>query len=222
MPGNAGATRVPRFRARLRQLHQPTTPARHSIDARSDDAVLVAAAQIQPEAFTFLYDRYAAQVYRYCYLKLGDRGAAEDALSEVFVKALTDLEQYRGGAFGGWLFRIAQYTIADMHRGGRRRGSTLPIGAADGIAHPGPPLDEWVVHASEMDRLRAALVHLPADQRAVLELQLADLTPREIAATLQRSPNAVRLLRLRAMRAIRPLLDEPIMAVSESRRSRAC
>lgn len=91
---------MPSFRARLSQRHQPAGPARHDIDARSDDAVLVAAARVQPEAFTFLYDRYATQVYRYCYLKLGEREAAEDALSEVFLKALTDLEQYRGGAFG--------------------------------------------------------------------------------------------------------------------------
>ena len=46
-----------------------------------------------------------------------------------------------------------------------------------------------------------------ADQRAVLELQLADLAPREIAATLGRSLNAVRLLRLRAIRGVRPLLE---------------
>ena len=57
--------------------------------------------------------------------------------------------------------------------------------------------------------LGAALQTLPADQRAVLELQLADLSPQEIAAALGRSPNAVRILRFRAFQRLRPLLADP-------------
>jgi RNA polymerase sigma-70 factor (ECF subfamily) len=212
---------VPSFRARIQQRRPASGSEGREIDARSDDAVLAAAARVQPEAFTFLYDRYAPQVYSYCYLKLGDREAAEDAMSEVFLKALTDLGQYRGGAFGGWLFRIAQYTVADIHRSRRRRGPALPIDAADDVAGSDMPLDEWAGHASELDRLRAALAQLPADQRAVLEFQLADLSPQEIAAALRRSLNAVRLLRLRAMRAVRPLLEEPLADAPETRRVQA-
>lgn len=177
-------------------------------DARDDDAALVAAARMQPEAFTALYDRYAPRVYSYCYLRLGSREAAEDAMSDTFLKAFSSLDQYRGGLFVGWLMRIAQFTVADVHRGNRRRPA-VPLDVAGEITDPIDPLEDRVAADSELESLRSALRQLPADQRAVLELQLAELSPQEIAAALGRSLNAVRLLRLRAIRAIRPLLGEP-------------
>src|SRR4051812_45494568 len=80
---------------------QPVTSA-----APLDDAALVAATLLDRQAFKFLYERHANRVYRYCYLKLGSPEAAEDALSEVFLKALANLGSYRGrGVFAGWLFR---------------------------------------------------------------------------------------------------------------------
>jgi RNA polymerase sigma-70 factor (ECF subfamily) len=84
--------------------------------AGMDDAVLVAAARANPQAFTLLYRRYLQPVHRYCYLRLGSQEAAEDATSEVFLKAMSSLEQYRGGAFGGWLLRIARNVVADHYR----------------------------------------------------------------------------------------------------------
>jgi RNA polymerase sigma-70 factor (ECF subfamily) len=197
-----------------------TTP----VDASADDAVLVAAARVQPEAFTFLYDRYAPRIYAYCYLRLSDRQAAEDAMSEVFIKAFGDLPRFRGsgrGGFAGWLFRIAQYTVADAHRR-NRRGRSLALADAENVADPDASPEERAAADSELAQLRAALRRLPDDQRAVLELQLAELSPQEIAAALGRSLNAVRLLRLRAIRAIRPLLDQPLADEPGERGARAC
>lgn len=64
-----------------------------------DDAALVADARSQPEKFAVLYERYLNQVYRYCYLRLGSREAAQDATSETFLKALAGIGRYRGGSF---------------------------------------------------------------------------------------------------------------------------
>jgi RNA polymerase sigma-70 factor (ECF subfamily) len=198
------------------------TVAGADADAADDDAALVAAARARPEAFTSLYDRYAARVYSYCYLRLGSREAAEDAMSETFLKAFADLDNYRGGLFVGWLMRIAQFTVVDVHRRNRRRPA-LPLDAAGDVADPTDLLEERVAARSELESLRAALRQLPADQRAVLELQLAELSPQEIAAALGRSLNAVRHLRLRAIRSIRPLLGEPVAAIEqEARGGLAC
>jgi len=91
------------------------------------------------------------------------------------------------------------------------------------VADPTDLLEERVAARSELESLRAALRQLPADQRAVLELQLAELSPQEIAAALGRSLNAVRHLRLRAIRSIRPLLGEPVAAIEqEARGGLAC
>lgn len=64
-----------------------------------NDATLVAAAQADSQAFAPLYARYLQPIYRYCYRRLGTCVMAEDATSEVFVKALAGLPRYRGAPF---------------------------------------------------------------------------------------------------------------------------
>jgi RNA polymerase sigma-70 factor (ECF subfamily) len=194
---------VPRLRAE--RPTQAATPVA-TLDPAVEDAALVAAARADRQAFRLLYERYFPRVYAYCYLRLGSREAAEDAAADVFLKALGGLEGYRGGVFAGWLFRIAQHVVADLRKRQRRAPPSLAFDLAGELPDPGRRPDDAAVAASELDQLRAALRTLPDDQRAVLELQLADLSPQEIAATLGRSLNAVRLLRYRAYRQIRPLL----------------
>jgi RNA polymerase sigma-70 factor (ECF subfamily) len=169
----------------------------------ADDAVLARAAQANPAAFVMLYERYVDRVHRYCYLKLGSREAAEDATSQVFLEALAGIGGYRGGYFAGWLFRIAQHTVTDTYR---ERRPNLPIDAAGDVRDPAAPPEHHAVVESELDQLRAALAKLPDDQRAVLDLQLADLTTAEIAEILGRSPNAVRIARYRALQRLRTIL----------------
>ena len=82
-----------------------------------DDAALAARAATDRAAFGLLYDRYAERVFRYCYRRLGNREAAEDATSQVFLKALVSLPNYREtGTFAGWLFAIAFSTTVDLER----------------------------------------------------------------------------------------------------------
>src|SRR5690606_7043396 len=88
-------------------------PAR--ADHRSD-AELALAAQEDPEAFVALYDRHVASIYRLCLSRLRHREAAEDATSEVFLKALEGIHGFRGGRFVAWLMVIARHTVVDAAR----------------------------------------------------------------------------------------------------------
>jgi RNA polymerase sigma-70 factor (ECF subfamily) len=178
-------------------------------DAGVDDAVLVAAARVDRQAFLALYERYLEPVHRYCYLKLGNRERAEDATSEVFLKVLASLDSYRGtgsGAFAGWLFRIARNTVVDQHRAQQRTAAVLTDEASARLVDPDALPEERVITDSELERLRTALASLSQDQRAVLELQLAGLSTLEIAATLRRSQGAIRTLRFRAQQQLRTQL----------------
>src|SRR5690606_11696055 len=78
-------------------------------DPQASDAELAALARHDAEAFGILYDRYADQVFRMVYHRLGDRQDAEDVTAEVFVKALRAIDVYRPSRapFWGWLHRIA-------------------------------------------------------------------------------------------------------------------
>lgn len=185
-----------------------------AVKGQPEDAALVAAAQADPQAFTALYERYLGPVYRYCYLRVGNREAAEDATSEVFLKALAGLHGYHGGFFAAWLFRIAHNTVADARR---RHRPTEPI---EGIADPADPSstpEEVALARNEVEALRAALNSLPGDQRAAVELQLAGWSGERAAAAMGKSVDAVKMLRYRAVSRLRTLLDHPEPGLGEGR-----
>jgi RNA polymerase sigma-70 factor (ECF subfamily) len=165
----------------------------------------VTAARVDPRAFAALYDRYVGPVYGYCYTRLGDREAAEDATSEVFVKALAALGGYRDRTFAAWLFRIAHNVVADVHR---RRRPTEPLAAAGETPDPARTPEELAIGRLEHEALRAALAGLPDDQRAAIECQLAGWSGQQTAEALGRSPDAVKMLRFRAHARLRKALGQ--------------
>lgn len=92
----------------------------------TDDDDLIAAVRDDPAAFSVLYRRYVDAVFRYCYRRLGDREAAEDATSLVFTKAIDALPRFREGGFRTWLFAIAHNTISnEMREHGKRSGRPI-------------------------------------------------------------------------------------------------
>lgn len=168
-----------------------------------DDEALARAAQQDPLLFTALYQRYLDPIYRYCHVRLGNREAAEDATSEVFLKAFSGLPGYRGNLFAAWLFQIARNVVTDHYR---RRRPSVPVDALAELADADDPPEEQAIAASEREAVRAALAQLPEEQRMVLELQLADWSGEQIAAAIGRSHGAVRMLRLRAVQQLKAAL----------------
>lgn len=168
------------------------------------DRLLVAAAQRDPTAFTPLYQRYVRPIYRYCAVRLDDRELAEDATSEIFLKALAGLDSFRNGLFAAWLFRIAHNVVTDIYR---RHRPAASLEAALMLPDIAPPPETQVEAQLDSAALRAALALLPDEQRVVLELQLADWSGKNIAAALGKSPAAVKMLRYRALQRLRSVLQ---------------
>ncbi len=184
-------------------LFSPGSLRRISVaDASDNDGELARAAQVDPRSFTVLYERYVGPVYAYCLIRLDDREAAEDATSEVFVKALAGLGGYRNGVFAAWLFQIAHNVVVDAQR--KRRPTALAD--ADALAAPGLSVEDAAVERSTRQDLRAALTQLSEEQRTVIEMQCAGWSGPRIAAALGKSLTAVRMLRFRAVERLRELI----------------
>ena len=140
-------------------------------DTTAPDEELVARAQRgDRDAFGALYDRYLPRVYAYCYRVLGEREAAEDANTEVFMRALNALPAYRAGSFRSWLFAIAHNVVVDE---ARRRRHTLPLAAANDLADSQPSLEEVAAASAERSTVLELLPHLSEDQRQVVALRLS-------------------------------------------------
>jgi len=160
-------------------------------------------AKSDPAAFGELYDRYAAQIYRFIRARIRDESAAEDITAEVFLSALRHIKSYRdqGRPFSCWLYRIAINAIASHYRGQR---SALSLDDQLGLVSPLlDPLDE-VVDRERLRTIWQAVDALPAQQRAAMILKFSeDMTMDEIGGVLGKSPAAAKLLVYRAMQRLR-------------------
>jgi RNA polymerase sigma-70 factor (ECF subfamily) len=182
------------------QVWQGAVTADAPLTENEIDRAIVARARHDPRAFAPLYDRYLDPIYRYCYRRLGNREAAEDATSAIFARALAALPSYRDGSFRAWLFVIAHNIVIDTHR---RRRPEQPLADAYEPVDREPTPEEAALASDARQSLWVLLEVLPADQRRVLELRLAGLTGAEIAQVLNRSVAAVKMLQLRAMTRLR-------------------
>lgn len=71
------------------------------------------------EAIERMVNEWQGPLLRLCYIELGDRSMAEDAVQETFLKACRAMDTFRGECSEKtWLTRIAVNTCRDMRRGG--------------------------------------------------------------------------------------------------------
>ena len=70
------------------------------------------------EAIVRMVNEWQLPLLRLCYIQLQDKGLAEDAVQETFIKAFRALDTFRGDCSEKtWLTRIAINTCRDMRRG---------------------------------------------------------------------------------------------------------
>jgi RNA polymerase sigma-70 factor (ECF subfamily) len=181
-----------------------TGPATPTSEALPTDSELVAAARVDPHAFTLLYQRYVNDVHRYCYRRLGTREAAEDATSQVWMKVLASLSTCRDGSFRGWLFAIAHNEVIDRRR---RERPCYSLDGVETLHDRAPSPEDQALAGDDARRVQTLLRQLPEHQRQVIELRMAGLTGAEIATALNRSPSNVHVTQFRALNRLRELAD---------------
>src|SRR5919109_5633255 len=148
----------------------------------------------------------AARIYRFIYAKVGNREAAEDLTSQVFLKAVRWLAQDRSAdSIRAWLYTVARGTIADYWRE-QSQQPTVPLEDPDAVLFCGREAPEEVRRTRE--RAWRILQALTEREREVLRLRfLHGYTAVEIGQALGLSPGNVRVLQLRALRRAATHLD---------------
>jgi RNA polymerase sigma-70 factor (ECF subfamily) len=169
---------------------------------------LVARVRADCHALAALYDIYYSRVLRYCWRRLGNRAAAEDVTSDVFLSVASHIAEFAGlsaSDFRRWLFRIANNSVSATLRQSLRRDELLETAARDGRlnAHAAP---------SELDALDwplvyAAIAALSEREQAIVSLRFfAGLSHDEIGSVVDASPGAVRTALSRALASLRERL----------------
>lgn len=176
---------------------------------KSEEELLIQKAKSgDEEAFRALYDTYITPIYRFVFLKVQQRQDAEDITQHTFVSAWENIRTYehRGFPFSSWLYRIAGNAVIDHFRTHRH---TIDVDAVpeDFLAHHDETESELDT-SIEMKEVRIALQSLEPDQQNVIIMKFVeDLSNKEIAAALQKSEGAIRVIQHRALKQVKTIID---------------
>lgn len=217
-PGPAQPQPVLRKRALARRTLwwsglTPSSPAQPETSGAEFVGLVRAIARAQDRAaFVELYEHFAPRVKSYL-LRLGAGAVlaedlAQEALLSVWAKAAYfDPDK---ASVSTWIFAIAR----NLHIDARRRARAPARVAAELAILPdaaAPEAADMVLFAAQQqERLRAALIHLPADQAEVVRLSFFQDKPhaeieRELGIPLGTVKSRLRL----AIARLRSLLDTP-------------
>ena len=167
------------------------------------------------EAVAWLYEQYSDRIYSYAFVRLGDHNDAEDVTSQVFLKMVEKIGEFRwqGAGFAAWLFRIAHNHVVDSQRRLTRHPS-VPIederiGRLPGSSTLGSDPQRYAEHKEFLHQLRQCIHELSDLQAQVVLLKYAaELSNPEISEILSRSTNAINSVHYDALKKLGKLLTE--------------
>ena len=158
------------------------------------------------ESLRALYRTYAGELFGFALHALGDRGAAEEVVQEVFTRLWRHAERYdpSRGSVRTWLYQIARHAIIDL----RRRAAVRPVLAAEGMEAEDPE-GLSIERAMLGWQVAAALERLSPDHRQVIRLvHVQGLSVREIAERCGLPEGTVKSRTWYALRSLRLVLEE--------------
>lgn len=145
-----------------------------------DDATLLALVKRGDEyAMASLFDRYSKVVYSVALRVLRDPSSAEDVLQDIFMQIWRNPDGFTAtrGSLGGWLAVVSRNRSIDALRRKRPTDQVDDMELASSYN-----LANEAERNNMMERARAVIYKLPAEQRKTLEMAFFDgLTHSEIA-----------------------------------------
>jgi RNA polymerase sigma-70 factor (ECF subfamily) len=172
--------RIRRWLFRVLRKEEIANLSRAASNMVSPDAMLVSAIRSGDEqAMAQLYERYSPIVYSVALRVLGDTGAAEDVLQEVFMQLWRspDVFDATRGSLPGWLAVITRNRAIDSLR--KRRPET---DITDVVVSIEPDLIGGAELSRALEKIREALAGMAPPQRSALEMAFFEgLTHAEIA-----------------------------------------
>ena len=186
-------------------LRRLSDQVKESRMADADEELVLQSQKGDPAAFEALIRNHQHMVHSLTYRMTGSLADAEDLAQETFIRAYGQIGAFRGASkFSTWLYRIAVNTCLNWRQSEARRfqlqancAEEFAAWRADGENSPGDQENE----------IQAALLKLPAKQRAAIVLTIYDgLNHAEAARVLGCSETTVSWRVFAAKRKLKRLL----------------
>jgi RNA polymerase sigma factor (sigma-70 family) len=161
-------------------------------------------------AFAHLVEKYQHMVFTLCYRIVKVREEAEEVAQDVFVKAFSNLRNFKGESkFSTWLYRIAYYGSLDAVR---RSGRTVNSEHLDQVNEGNlGPVQNGLEYLEEQERrqvITEALSRLNEDERTIMTLfYFEELPIREISKIMRQSNENVKVKLHRSRKKLHGLLS---------------
>lgn len=175
---------------------------------KEEESIIKKAQAGEAEAFGWIYDRYIKKIYRFVYLKVSHRANAEDLTQQVFLSAWQNIGNYRsqGFPFSSWLYRIAGNAVIDHYRTSRHH---LNIEALPEEIFAEEKPNRKIEQETEIREIKKAISRLEPDQQSVMVMKFTEeMTNKEIAAALEKTEGAIRVIQHRAVKKLKEILSE--------------
>jgi RNA polymerase sigma-70 factor, ECF subfamily len=156
----------------------------HTSDQLNDELIIIEAAKLNPERFAPLYNKYYKQIFNYLYQRMEDKDTAFDLTGQVFLKALSNLNnyQFKGVPFASWLYRIAHNEMMQLFRSQKdKRAVNADIGDLRYICEENeePFFEEYI------PAIKQLILELNSDDLHMVEMRFFEKRPfKEIAEIL--------------------------------------
>jgi RNA polymerase sigma-70 factor (ECF subfamily) len=167
------------------------------------------AARGKSSAFGSLYDHYQPMIYRFVLVKVGRREDAEDVTHQVFVSAWQNIKGYKhlGHPFSSWLYQIARNQIVDHYRAKKNETSLEKMDPEYFVVPATVHFDLSL--KLEVEKVRTAIAKLKPEYQDVVILRfIEDLPLKEVAAAVDKTEGAVKLMQHRAIKELKKILGE--------------
>lgn len=156
------------------------------------------------------YTAHAGEMFGFATRSLGDRGLAEDAVQETFVRAWRAASRFdeQVGTLRTWLFSILRHVVIDLARARAVRPPTATLEAADRVATLPEP-DEQFDRALVAWQIEEALRRVgEAHKQVLIETYFRGRPYAEVAEELGIPEGTVKSRVYYALRAVRLALEE--------------
>ena len=159
------------------------------------------------DSFAKIYDQFVDKIYKYVFFRVG-REDALDLTEAVFLKVWENIKSYKTGKqyLSSWIYRIAHNAVVDHYRLSKQ---TVELTA--NIPDENKNTDPIVLTARKMNQesLVKAISKLKKRYQQVIVLKYVnELDNKEIAKIMNKTEGGMRILKFRALKALRQILEE--------------
>ncbi len=177
-------------------------------DQINSEQQLVEAAKQDAKNFRPIYNQYYEIVFRFIFQRTGDEEVTTEIVSEVFYKALQNLQKYefRGLPFSSWLLRIAHNeTIKYYRKVSKSRVVKLQTEHLQNLTE-----EENENHLEELKpALMKALKGLKIEDLQLIEMRFFEGRPfKEIAEIMNKKESAIKMKVYRILEKLKVSLQK--------------